>query len=295
MTLPDSAALIDRYQTRIEQQLQQHLNHPPEVATLNRAMRYSALNAGKRLRPMLVYATAETLSTPLNKVDAAACAVELIHCYSLIHDDLPAMDDDDLRRGQPSCHRAFDEATAILAGDAIQSLAFEILTAPTAHLDSQQQLAMCHQLAQSCGINGMAGGQAMDLEATGKSLEQAALATMHQRKTGALLSACVKLACVASTTSDAQSQVLDTLAEQFGLAFQIQDDILDIESSSDTLGKPQHSDSQQGKATYPSILGLDTAKQACMQHFAQVNTILQQLFPNSPLQQLIKFTETRSC
>jgi len=257
-------------QHRIDTALEQHLSAPNSIAPrLSQAMQYSVLNGGKRIRPVLVYATATALNSDNPLADTAACAVELIHAYSLIHDDLPAMDDDDLRRGKPTCHIAFDEATAILAGDALQTLAFELLTNdPAAHSNPAQVLQMTSRLAKASGVSGMVGGQAFDLDSTGKQLSLDELIQMHRHKTGALISASVILGALASgNASAAQLIALEQYANCIGLAFQIKDDILDVESDTETLGKQQGADETLKKATYTSILGLEKAKQeAQIQH-----------------------------
>lgn len=255
--------LLASYRGRVNQALEQCL--PPsriQPATLHEAMRYAVLNGGKRIRASLVYATGSAVGAQLPALDAPACAVELIHAYSLVHDDLPAMDDDDLRRGEPTCHRAFGEATAILAGDALQSLAFYVLsrTPPTDH--PQQRIEMISNLAFASGSRGMAGGQALDLTAEGKDLNLAELENMHIRKTGALIRASVKLGGLACPNVD--RSVLDQLdhyAKCIGLAFQICDDILDVEGDTEVLGKPRGSDAAHNKSTYPSLVGLAAAKQ----------------------------------
>ncbi len=237
-----------------------------EPMRLHQAMRYSALNPGKRVRPALVFATGEMLAAESNNLDLAAVSVELIHAYSLIHDDLPCMDDDDLRRGIPTCHIKFDEATAVLAGDALQTLAFELLSraTPTAQcsLSDHQKLMMLNELTRASGSLGMGGGQAIDLLMTDSTSDLNTLESMHRMKTGALINASVRLGFIAS---DCQDQViltqLDTYSNCLGLAFQIRDDILDIEGDTATLGKPQGSDLEKNKLTFPSLLGMDGAKQ----------------------------------
>lgn len=231
--------------------------------SLHQAMRYSALNPGKRIRPALVYATGEMLAAESINLNIPAVAVELIHAYSLIHDDLPCMDDDDLRRGIPTCHIQFDEATAVLAGDALQTLAFELLSRqPHSNLADDKKLSMLTELCKASGSFGMGGGQAIDLLMTNNESDIATLESMHQMKTGALISASVKLGYLAS---DCEDQVilthLNTYSRCLGLAFQIKDDILDIESDTETLGKPQGSDLDKNKLTFPALLGLDGAKQ----------------------------------
>ncbi|MCE5983857.1 (2E,6E)-farnesyl diphosphate synthase [Pseudomonas sp. LF19] len=259
--------MISRYQAdcqaRVDAALEQ-LFVPPsqELTRLYQAMRYSVMNGGKRVRPLLAYAACETLGGTPEQANGAACAVELIHAYSLVHDDLPAMDDDDLRRGQPTTHKAFDEACAILAGDGLQSLAFSALLDP--QLSPQQdsiRLAMVQALALAAGPAGMVGGQAIDLGSVGLKLDQTALEFMHRHKTGALIEASVRLGALASARADqTQLKALQTYAQAIGLAFQVQDDILDVESDTETLGKRQGADIARDKPTYPALLGLDAAK-----------------------------------
>ena len=250
-------------QARVDAALETLLVAPrAELERLYQAMRYSVINGGKRVRPLLAYAACETLGGAAEQADAAACAVELIHAYSLVHDDLPAMDDDDLRRGQPTTHIAFDEAAAILAGDGLQALAFEVLADRERNpLDADTRLAMLASLAHAAGPAGMVGGQAIDLGAVGRQLDQAALETMHRHKTGALIEASVRLGALASGRSDAASlAALARYARAIGLAFQVQDDILDVESDTATLGKTQGKDQAHDKPTYPALLGLAAAK-----------------------------------
>ncbi|MBS1213301.1 MAG: ispA [Proteobacteria bacterium] len=230
---------------------------------LHQAMRYSTLGGGKRLRPLLAYATGHALGVSMDVLDGLACAVEFIHVYSLIHDDLPAMDNDDLRRGKPTCHRAFDDATAILAGDALQALAFQVLAQdPSIAVPAENRLAMIEALTTASGSCGMVGGQAIDLDSVGKALDLPGLEAMHIRKTGALIRASVRLAALAKPGLDAgAADRLDHYAKCIGLAFQIQDDILDEESDTQTLGKTQGKDRDNNKPTYPALLGLNGAKQ----------------------------------
>lgn len=233
-----------------------------ELERLYAAMRYSVMNGGKRVRPLLAYAACEALGAPAEQANGAACAVELIHAYSLVHDDLPAMDDDDLRRGQPTTHKAFDEACAILAGDGLQSLAFSALLDPglSAQADGIR-LAMVQALAKAAGPAGMVGGQAIDLGSVGLKLDQQALEFMHRHKTGALIEASVRLGALASARAEqAQLDALQVYAQAIGLAFQVQDDILDVESDTVTLGKRQGADIARDKPTYPALLGLEAAK-----------------------------------
>lgn len=229
---------------------------------LHRAMHYAVMGGGKRLRPILVYATGCAFGAPLTRLDAAAVAVEIIHAYSLVHDDLPAMDDDALRRGRPTCHIEFGEAMAILAGDALQALAFEVLTNDeTIGIDSRTRLEMLRVLAHACGSQGMAGGQAFDLTAIGQQLTADELERMHVHKTGALIRASVRLGALAAGCADpATLGALERYGHCIGLAFQIRDDILDIEGHADQIGKTVGKDAAQRKPTYPAILGLQASK-----------------------------------
>ena len=250
-------------QHHVDDALHRLLQAPsPELDRLYSAMRYSVMNGGKRVRPLLVFASCEALGGNLQHAYGAACAVELIHAYSLVHDDLPAMDDDALRRGQPTTHIAFDEAYAILAGDALQSLAFEALSDDTlSPVSCQQRLAMLKILAQASGAAGMVGGQAIDLSSVGQIISQTTLEVMHRHKTGALIQASVQLGAITSqhATPHALAKLTD-YAQAIGLAFQVQDDILDVTSDTHTLGKQQGSDLEQAKPTYPALLGLEQAK-----------------------------------
>lgn len=274
---------LQAWQTRIESVLDEVL--PAEGAypgRLHEAMRYSVLNGGKRMRPLLVYATGAALEIPASQLDIPAAAVELIHVYSLVHDDLPAMDNDALRRGKPTCHKAFDEATAILVGDALQALAFQILAShPRQQAFPAQRLRMIEQLGQAAGSRGMVGGQAIDLAAVGQSLSEIELENMHIHKTGALIRASVLLAAYSVEAMDAQRlQNLDHFAKCIGLAFQVQDDILDVESDTQTLGKTRGADEAADKPTYPSIIGMPAAK-----------TKLQDLYDEA-MQALVSFGES---
>lgn len=251
-------------QNRIERALDARLpseNILPQ--TLHQAMRYSVLDGGKRTRPLLTYATGQALGLNEEVLDAPACAVEFIHVYSLIHDDLPAMDNDDLRRGKPTCHKAFDEATAILAGDALQAQAFEILaTDPSIKVNAEARLKMIHCLTKASGSQGMVGGQAIDLGSVGTKLTLPELENMHIHKTGALIRASVNLAALSKPDLDpAIAKQLDHYAKCIGLSFQVKDDILDIESDTATLGKTQGKDNDNDKPTYPALLGMAGAKQ----------------------------------
>lgn len=251
---------LRRYQAQVEQALDRVLppaSMPP--TRLHEAMRYASLNGGKRVRACLVYAAGEALGAPLALLDAPACALELIHAYSLVHDDLPSMDDDDLRRGRPTCHKAFDEATALLAGDALQTLAFETLA--QARLDAAVRVQLIAELAAAAGSLGMAGGQAIDLQAVDQALSLAQLEDMHRRKTGALIRAAIRLGALAGAARDeGLLRQLDTYAACIGLAFQVVDDILDVEGETATLGKRAGADQARKKPTYATLLGLAGAK-----------------------------------
>jgi geranylgeranyl pyrophosphate synthase len=275
---PAFSTQLRHWQTRVERELAARL--PPvdtEPARLHEAVRYSVLGGGKRVRPALVYATAAALDLPETQVDGAACAVELIHAYSLVHDDLPAMDDDDLRRGRLTCHKAFDEATAILAGDALQVLAFETLArGPGLPSDPALRLELVRLLANASGTTGMAGGQAIDLAAMGRRLSLPEVERMHEMKTGALIRACVLMAAVCSAKlGDSTRDALDQYATAIGLAFQIQDDLLDIEGDAVLLGKATGADHALNKPTYPSVAGVDAARQRMHELHARALAALQ--------------------
>ena len=251
------------YQTRVQAVLDAALPDSDLIPQrLHAAQRYAVLGRGKRLRPLLVYCTGEALQIPAAVLDAPAAAVELIHSYSLVHDDLPAMDNDDLRRGQPTTHRAFDEATAILAGDALQVLAFSLLSRDrTPGIGGDARLKMIQILADASGTAGMAGGQAIDLAAVGRALTLEELEAMHRLKTGALIRASVLMAAACSPDlSAANWDALDGYAQDIGLAFQIQDDILDVEGNTEEIGKTSGADAARDKPTYPSVMGLEAAK-----------------------------------
>ena len=228
-----------------------------QPASIHEAMRYSVFAGGKRIRPILCVETARIFASDITPALHPACAIEFIHTYSLIHDDLPALDNDDLRRGKPTCHKAFDEATAVLAGDALQALAFEILTDRA----DTRRLAMMHLLTRAIGSHGMAGGQAIDLAAVGQTLTPTALEDMHRRKTGALIHASVMFGAIAAEpVSPATREALDGYGRAIGLAFQIVDDLLDVEGETSTLGKTSGADAARGKPTYPSVLGIAGAR-----------------------------------
>jgi len=287
---PSFEERLDRWRQRVEHEMGVWL--PSETARpgrLHAAQRYSALGPGKRIRPALVYATAETLGMPLETVDGAACAVELIHAYSLIHDDLPAMDDDDLRRGRPTCHRAFDEATAVLAGDSLQVLAFSILARhPGGPLDPAVRVQLLATLADASGTAGMAGGQALDLAAEGRNLTLAELEQIHALKTGVLIHASVAMAALCQPALGADGRAaLDRYSTAIGLAFQVQDDILDVEGDETLIGKPVGSDQARGLPTYPALAGLEAARNRVVQlHADAIAALASQGWDDGPLAEL---------
>lgn len=293
----DPGARLKTWRERVERELDAWL--PPETAEpsrLHAAQRYSVLAPGKRIRPGLVYAAAETVGLPLDQVDGAACAVELIHCYSLIHDDLPAMDDDDLRRGRPTCHKAFDEATAILAGDSLQVLAFQVLARhPGLPKDPAVRLRVIDTLAEASGTAGMAGGQALDLAAEGRSLTLAEVEQVHRLKTAALIRAAVLMGaqCRADLPPDAL-QALGEFGIAIGLAFQVMDDILDVEGDVSVIGKPPHSDEARGMPTYPAVAGMPAARDRVRELHARANALLAAHgWADSPLSQVSNWLLTR--
>lgn len=259
MTESAFAARADELIARVERVLDERLRPLPATgARLPEAMRYAALDGGKRLRPLLVYAAGEALELAPEALDAPAAAVELIHCYSLVHDDLPAMDDDALRRGQPTVHVAFDEATAILAGDALQALAFEMLSEVR---DAGAARSMTAILARACGVIGMAGGQALDLKFEGERPGRPAVEDMFRRKTGALIHAAVMMpTALRPELASARREALSRFADAIGLAFQIRDDLLEIEGDTESIGKSCDSDSARQKASWPTLFGVDAAR-----------------------------------
>lgn len=276
---PESSlqAFLTQHQARIESALEHYLPGPDmHPARLHQAMRYAVLGGGKRVRPLLVYAAGAAVGAPEARLDVPAVALELIHAYSLVHDDLPAMDDDDLRRGRPTCHRAFDEATAILTGDALQTLAFQILAhTPKFDVEPQVRLRMIDTLARASGSRGMAGGQAIDLAAVGRTLDIVQLEDMHIHKTGALIRASILLGALCASRLDApRLEQLDHYAKCIGLAFQIQDDILDVTGDTATLGKTAGADTARAKPTYPALLGLEGARQRATELLTAANESL---------------------
>ena len=271
---------LKKYETRTNQVLTQILNtqsHSP----LYEALSYATLNPGKRLRPALIYAFADAFKCPLEKMDSLAAAIELIHSYSLVHDDLPAMDDDDLRRGRPTCHIQFDEATAILVGDAQLTLAFAVISQDQ-HLNAEQKIEAIQILSAASGSLGMIAGQMIDIQSEGQLTTLENLKRMHLLKTGELIkAACLLGALLLNNDLDRQTKI-GLFGETIGLAFQVQDDILDIESTTETLGKPQGSDEKFLKSTYPKLMGLNQAKVYRDQLIAEAQNLLLELNLNSP-------------
>jgi geranylgeranyl pyrophosphate synthase len=294
-------SFLKPYQQRVEAALDQCLptvGIPP--SRLHEAMRYATLSSGKRLRPALVYITGNALGASNQTLDNPACAIELIHAYSLVHDDLPAMDDDDLRRGHPTCHIQFDEATAILVGDALQTQAFSLLSTPCASTPEHQQpeakttLKMIQILAQASGSRGMAGGQMMDLSSVGQQRNLAELEDMYIHKTGALIRASVLLGALSANADQSTLKKLDHFGKCIGLAFQIQDDILDVEGHSQITGKHQGMDELRNKPTYPSLLGLNDAKKVAEEHYQDALSSLEGLdIDTTPLVEITKLIINR--
>jgi farnesyl diphosphate synthase len=277
MTPADLDAWVATQLDRVESALGHHVR-ADAPAGLGLAMRYGVLDGGKRLRPLLVLATAEAVQGHAAAALRAACAVELIHAYSLIHDDMPCMDNDILRRGKPTVHVQYGEAQAMLAGDAMQALAFEVLTPNETDfhdaIDPVLQARLCRLLARASGVEGMAGGQAIDLASVGQALDEPALQDMHRRKTGALLQASVMMGAACGRISPAQQQALSDFGAAIGLAFQVVDDILDVTQASDTLGKTAGKDADHNKPTYVSLLGLDGARQRAADLHARAHEAL---------------------
>lgn len=268
--------LLESYQARVNQKLEVLL--PPDDSILTSAMRYSVLNGGKRLRPILAYLTGELNDTEAEYIDTLASSLELIHCYSLIHDDLPAMDDDELRRGNPTTHKKFDEATAILAGDALQPLAFELIS--TIKTSDRNKVQMISSLSEACGYLGMVGGQIKDINSNQiKDVES--LDSMHSEKTGRLIQASIETAGILSGLSASDIESLKEYGGKIGLAFQIQDDIIDIESPASVSGKDQGSDIGKDKTTYPSLVGLEASKVRAQELSNDAKKILQPINKNT--------------
>jgi farnesyl diphosphate synthase len=296
VTESEFTSFSDHCVARVEQALNQQLpaeNILPQ--TLHQAMRYATFNGGKRVRPLLVYASGIACGASMNELDLAACAVELIHSYSLVHDDLPAMDDDNLRRGKPTCHTAYDEATAILVGDALQSLAFNLISEPSSGIPPETRISMIHTLAKASGSRGLAGGQAIDIYGVGKEMSLPDLEIMHIHKTGALIRASVQLGALSAGASPAQSRKLVHYANAIGLAFQVQDDILDITADTLTLGKTQGKDAADNKPTYPALLGLDGAKEKAQELLQEALNALSNFDESAEhLRQLARYVVARA-
>ena len=268
--------LLESYQKRINEKLEGLL--PSDRSILTDAMRYSVLNGGKRLRPILVYLVSELGDVDDSSIDILAGSIELVHCYSLIHDDLPSMDNDDLRRGNPTTHKKYDEATAILAGDALQPLAFELLA--TIKTQDANKLAIIKSLAKACGHLGMVGGQIKDIH-SGEIKNVEELDMMHSQKTGRLIQASLETSAILSGLDISEVNALKVYGKKIGLAFQIQDDIIDIESPPSISGKDQRSDIEQDKITYPSIVGLEKSKSKAKDLSEEAKEILQPLTKNT--------------
>ena len=281
--MTELSAQLAQYRERVDAAIDRWLP-PADLAPqrMHEAMRYITTGGGKRLRPVLVYAAGVAAGAETSRLDGPACAVELIHTYSLVHDDLPAMDDDDLRRGKPTCHRAYDEATAVLVGDALQVLAFEIMARDTTmDVDAQTRVQMIAELASASGTYGMAGGQAIDLAATGQRLTLDELEGMHRMKTGALITASVRLGVLASPQPERYLDPLSAFADCIGLAFQIRDDILDEEGEAQVIGKTPGADRALDKPTYTSMLGLEAARERAQQLHHEAIRVLSPLGPEA--------------
>lgn len=297
----DFSTLLTAHHARVNRALQHFIAPLPfQNSPLVNAIEYGALLGGKRLRPFLVYATGEMLQAESAALDAPAAAVECIHAYSLIHDDLPAMDNDSLRRGQPTCHIKFGEDTAILAGDALQTLAFSILAdTPMPGVSAECRLAMISELAQASGVAGMCGGQALDLAAEGQQVSLAELERVHRHKTGALIRSAVRLgALAAGERGRAALPELDRYANAIGLAFQVQDDILDVVGDTAIIGKRQGADQDLGKSTYPALMGLDGARAKAwdlyQESLSALETLAAQSFTTTSLQLLASYIIERN-
>ena len=280
---------------RVNSSLDSVLSLSSPEKRLVEAMRYATIDGGKRIRPLLVYASAKAVGAKIEDADAAACAVELIHSFSLVHDDLPVMDDDDLRRGKPSVHKAYGEATAVLVGDALQSLAFQCLSTQKSNLSESTKLTMVEILSEATGAEGMTGGQLMDLEAERTAIDISVLEKIHQRKTGALIKASVKLGAICNPQVQKEHlEILENFADIIGLAFQVQDDILDEISETSTLGKPQGSDRAKNKTTYVSLLGIEEAREKTIELSKQALLLIQDLpTPATELREIAEYIISR--
>jgi farnesyl diphosphate synthase len=283
---------LNRVETKLDRVLPAASCAP---ARLHEAMRYSVLGGGKRIRPVLVYATGAALGVPPERLDGPAAAIELMHAFSLIHDDLPAMDNDDLRRGKPTAHKAFDEATAILAADALQPLAFQVLaTDESMACEPNVRLKIIEELAAACGSTGMTGGQSIDLSAEGKRLNAAELENMYNLKTGRLLKVSVLAAVYSADLQHPQLDAMTRFIDAVGLAFQIKDDILDIEGATETIGKQQGSDIERDKATWPALFGIEVAREKTEELLAAALAEISSMGASAdPLRQVARFIVNR--
>ena len=288
---------LQRAREDVEAHLNRYFEQPLNTEkNIKEATHYGVLNGGKRLRPYLVYATGRMMGADKADLDILAAAIECIHSYSLVHDDLPAMDDDDLRRGRPTCHIVYGEAQAILAGDALQTLAFDLIANHQFAVSASQQVKMIASLSKASGIEGMVGGQALDIEATDKEITVAQLERIHQLKTGALLNCAITLGALSAKSCDEHTLAqLNRFGQAIGLAFQVQDDILDVEADTETLGKPQGSDVAANKATYPALLGMAGAKQKAQDLLAQAHQALEAIdYDTSELASLASYIVERN-
>jgi len=282
------------YKDRIQLQLMTVLDQVEAPTPLIDAMRYGVFNGGKRIRPALVYLGCEALDTRLEKADIPASAIELIHAYSLIHDDLPAMDDDDIRRGKPTCHIKYGEATAILAGDALQALAFEIL-ARDEQLEPETRIRLISELSKASGATGMVAGQAIDLASENTRINALILENMHRRKTGDLINACLTFAVILSNAGTEVADIFQQYGDSLGLAFQIRDDILDVTGVASSIGKPVGSDIENDKSTFVSLYGLEGAKEKLDLLLQEADSILLPLGEKAqPLQKIAQFVANRT-
>jgi farnesyl diphosphate synthase len=287
--------------TKVESVLKRLLGEPPLDTEITRpprllaAMRHGALNGGKRLRPILIMETANLFGRADEGVCQAACALELIHCYSLVHDDLPAMDDDDLRRGQPTVHKAYDEATAILAGDALLTLAFDVIAEEAVHADAAIRLRLSRELARASGIGGMAGGQMLDLESEHRDRTEAEIRRLQSMKTGALLRYACRAGALLANAPEADVERLTRFGEVVGLAFQLADDLLDVEASPEDMGKATGKDAEAGKATLVGLLGADQTRQELAHLLKEADTLLEPYGPAAEkLNALAEFVVSRT-
>jgi len=290
----NTAHYLDEYRQRIDGALTDLLPeggvHPEKLLS---AMRYSLFAGGKRIRPILVLAAAEAAGGKVEDALRPACAVELVHTYSLIHDDLPAMDDDDFRRGRATCHKAFDEGTAILAGDALLTLAFEVLSDVDGSAEDPRRLQMVHELALAAGWKGMVGGQQVDMDSEGTKPELPVLEYIHTHKTGALIRCSVVLGGLCANADQATMRALEDYGEKIGLAFQVVDDILDVTATTEEMGKDQGSDAERGKVTYPSLFGLEGARERALKLIDDAKSVLSGTVPTGRLAQIADFVLLR--